>query len=61
MSHQQAEVVIRPGSLSRELAAGTVGEEVGLSDAHLLLLLRSGVDGMGSSLGGGRCRGGKAD
>lgn len=37
---QQAEVMVGPGSLLGELAAGGVGEVVGLRDAHLLLLGR---------------------
>ena len=53
VAHQEAEVVIGSGSLLGELAAGAVGEEVGLSNAHLLLLLWSGVDGLSGSLGVG--------
>ena len=45
MANQESEVVVRPGSLLRELAPGRVGEEVSLCDAHLLFLLRSGVYG----------------
>lgn len=38
MADEQAEVVVGPGSLPRELAPGGVGEIIGLRDAHLFLV-----------------------
>lgn len=42
VTDQNAEVMVRPGSLLGELATGGVSEVVGLRDAHLLLLGRWG-------------------
>ena len=39
VADKKAEIVVSPGSLLGELAAGGVGEVVSLCEAHLLLLL----------------------
>ena len=47
MADQEAEIMIASGGFSRHLPASDVGEDVGLSQRHLLLLLRRwGRDGL---------------
>ena len=56
MTDEESQVMISAGSLPGELSSSAVGEEVGLSDAHLLLLRWACVDRCLCRLG---CHGGR--